>query len=201
MSDASDRGSSDVQFERAAAGDPLAFAKLFGLHEAELRRYVRRRMDKRLQGRFDESDVIQATRLDAYRYLRGFVKRRPMPFGHWLRRTAIQRYLDLRRLHFHASTRSVCRELTQSSADAMLARTTTDEAESPSAALLAQEERVQLYAALRDLQPTDRELLYLRYVEHLPNRAVAEKLGIDDRDASKRHATAILRLAKLMRRA
>ena len=49
----------------AAAGDGRALAELFGRYRRRLGRMVRLRLDRRLQGRVDPSDVLQETYLDA----------------------------------------------------------------------------------------------------------------------------------------
>jgi RNA polymerase sigma-70 factor (ECF subfamily) len=50
--------------EQAARGDPRALGTLLGRHRHRLRRMVALRMDRRLQGRIDASDVIQEAYLD-----------------------------------------------------------------------------------------------------------------------------------------
>jgi RNA polymerase sigma-70 factor (ECF subfamily) len=45
--------------ERALAGDSRAWEQLMSEHRARLRRMIALRMDRRLQGRVDPSDVIQ----------------------------------------------------------------------------------------------------------------------------------------------
>jgi RNA polymerase sigma-70 factor (ECF subfamily) len=52
----SDPGSSDELLRRAGVGDSDALAQLFGRHREQLRRMVRLRMDRRLQGRVDPSE-------------------------------------------------------------------------------------------------------------------------------------------------
>jgi hypothetical protein len=55
--------------ERVRAGEEAAFAALFAEAAPRLRRMVRLRMDRRLQGRVDASDVLQEAWLDAARRL------------------------------------------------------------------------------------------------------------------------------------
>src|SRR5271163_2576287 len=50
---------------RAADGDQEAVAALFAGHRDRLKQMVRLRMDRRLQGRIDPSDVLQETYLEA----------------------------------------------------------------------------------------------------------------------------------------
>src|SRR5437762_2998091 len=52
---------------RAQTGDAAALGELFARHRARLRRMVEMRLDRRLQGRVDASDVIQEAYVDAAR--------------------------------------------------------------------------------------------------------------------------------------
>jgi len=54
----------DHLLERLRAGDHGALAELFEGHRDRLRRMVELRMDARLQGRIDASDVLQDGFLD-----------------------------------------------------------------------------------------------------------------------------------------
>src|SRR5262249_30929549 len=49
---------------RAGRGDAAALGELFGLYRERLRRMVRLRMDRRMQGRLDASDVLQEAYLE-----------------------------------------------------------------------------------------------------------------------------------------
>ena len=51
--------------QRAARGDGHGLGTLLALHRARLRRMVALRLDRRLQGRIDPSDVIQEAYLEA----------------------------------------------------------------------------------------------------------------------------------------
>ena len=82
--------------ETAASGDNAAFEKLFDRHRAHLRQYIELRMDWRLRQRLDVSDVLQETQWEVYRRLRDYSQRRPMPLRIWLRKTALERLLNLR---------------------------------------------------------------------------------------------------------
>ena len=71
------------QIRRAAAGDREAWDDLFNAHRARLRRMVALRLDRRLQGRLDPSDVIQEAFLDATAGLAKFMAKQEMPFFLW----------------------------------------------------------------------------------------------------------------------
>lgn len=61
----SDSGPSDVLLPRLKAGDPQALAEAFTGFRPRLRRMVSLRLDRRLQGRIDPSDVLQDAFVDA----------------------------------------------------------------------------------------------------------------------------------------
>ena len=96
--------------EQAGAGDARACERLLERHRASLREFVELRLDPRLRGRLDASDVVQEAQLEALRRFPDYLRRRPMPFRLWLRRTAYERLLMLRREHVDAERRAVGRE-------------------------------------------------------------------------------------------
>jgi RNA polymerase sigma-70 factor (ECF subfamily) len=55
--------------DRAGEGDVVALAELFGRYRKRLRQMVRPRLDRRLQGRVDASDVLQEAYLDVAQQL------------------------------------------------------------------------------------------------------------------------------------
>ena len=63
----SDPGQTDDLLHRISAGDRAAFIELFAQHRDRLRRMVRLRLDHRLQGRIDPSDVLQEAQIDILR--------------------------------------------------------------------------------------------------------------------------------------
>jgi RNA polymerase sigma-70 factor, ECF subfamily len=76
--------------DEVRSGGETAFERLFALHRPGLRRFVALRLDQRLQARLDASDIVQETQLEAFWRMDDFLKRRPMPFRVWLRKTAYE---------------------------------------------------------------------------------------------------------------
>src|SRR5262252_10789172 len=97
---------SNLLLHRALAGDESALAALFDGHRDRLRRMIRLRLDRRLSGRVDTSDVLQDAYLDVRRRI-GEYARDPsaMPFHLWLRLVAGQRLTDVHRHHLGAQMR------------------------------------------------------------------------------------------------
>ena len=106
---AHDGGIEDL-FERAGTGDRSAIGRLLERHRGRLRSCVARRIDRRTAARFDLSDVVQETLIDAGRRLPEYLRDRPVGFFPWLNQLARQRLVDLRRTHLGSQKRSVIRE-------------------------------------------------------------------------------------------
>src|SRR3954451_14416915 len=96
---------------RAAAGDRVAIADLLERYRSRLRRMVALRLDPRLKGRVDASDVIQEGYLTAMRRLDEFIRDPSVPFYIWLRFLVGQQVHDHYRRHLGTPSRDVGREV------------------------------------------------------------------------------------------
>src|SRR5947209_19681543 len=112
MDDRSDEGETTRLIERAARGDQGAWERLLARHRDRLRRMVALRLDRRLQGRVDPSDVIQEASLDAVRRLPEYRAGPAMPFFLWLRFLTGQRLMEAHRRHLGAQARDAARDVT-----------------------------------------------------------------------------------------
>jgi RNA polymerase sigma-70 factor (ECF subfamily) len=189
---------------RAGAGDAQALGELFGLHQDRLRRMVQLRIDRRLQGRLDPSDVLQEAFLEFSRSLTGYLRSPPMPLYLWLRCLTARKLLAIHRRHLQTRMRAAGREVSlapegvpqatsESLADQLLGRFTT-----PSQAALRAELRARIQGALADMEPLDHEVLALRHFEQLSNSEVAQVLGISEKAASSRYIRGLKRLRKIL---
>jgi RNA polymerase sigma-70 factor, ECF subfamily len=70
---------------RIERGDETALLELFARHQLRLKRMVKLRLDRRLQGRLDPSDVLQNACIDVVRRARDYLANPPMPALIWLR--------------------------------------------------------------------------------------------------------------------
>ena len=96
-------GESAQRLEAAARGDRAAWGAVLAQHRERLRRMVALRMDRRLQGRVDPSDVIQDAYLEAARRLPEYIRESaPMPVFLWLRYLTAQALQTLHRRHLGA---------------------------------------------------------------------------------------------------
>jgi RNA polymerase sigma-70 factor (ECF subfamily) len=201
---AGDSNDSDELLRRARTGDQQAAAALFAHYRDRLRRMVRLRLDRRLYGRLDPSDVLQEAYLDFARRFPEYAAEPALPFYLWLRSLTGQKLIDLHRQHLGAKMRDAGQEvslyrgaLPQASslslANQLLGRLT-----SPSRAAIRAETQIRVQEALNSLDPMDREVLVLRHFEMLSNDETARVLEISKKAASKRYIRALERLQDLL---
>jgi RNA polymerase sigma-70 factor (ECF subfamily) len=190
--------------DRAAAGDQPAWGVLLARYRDRLRRMVALRLDRRLQGRVDASDVIQDAMIDASHRLADYRQNPTMPFFLWLRLLTGQRLLQEHRRHLGAQGRDAGREISlyrgamPETTTAALAAQLLGRYTSPSHAAVRAERKIRLQEALNSLDPVDREILALRHFEQLTNGEAAQVLELDKSAASKRYARALIRLKDIL---
>ncbi len=189
--------------KRAGTGDQTARQQLLARHRGRLRQMVALRIDRRMAARVDPSDVVQEALADAAQSLSDYLKTRQLPFYPWQRQFAWERLLQLHRHHLQAQRRSVSREQLRigdvaDESAAILAERLANSGSSPSARLLAAELRDRVRAALETLEPRDREVLVLRYLEQLTSKEIAAVLGISEAAVKTRHRRALERLRRIL---
>jgi RNA polymerase sigma-70 factor, ECF subfamily len=185
--------------------DPQTVGELFHRHRERLKLMVRLRLDRRLQGRIDASDVLQEAYLEALERLPDFLHDRPMSFFLWLRFLTVQKLQILHRRHLRTKSREAGREISLSRqampsiSSKVLAAQLMGRHSSPSQAAIRAETRARLQEALDAINPIDREILALRHFEHLSNSETAQVLGLRESTASQRYARALIRLKDVLR--
>jgi RNA polymerase sigma-70 factor (ECF subfamily) len=162
------------------------------------------RLDHRLQGRVDPSDILQDTFLEATQRLPEYVRQPDMPFYLWLRFLAGQRLLIAHRRHLAARQRDAGREVSiyrgampQASSAALAARLLGRESR-PSEIAVRAEIKLRLQDALNQMDPLDREVLALRHFEQLSNAETARVLEVQEAAASKRYIRALKKLKTIL---
>src|SRR5687767_187110 len=101
----------DALVRAAADGDQASLGLLLNRDRDRLRRMVALRLDWRVQGRVDPSDVIQEAQLEAARRLDEYLDNPTMPFFLWLRLITGQKLAQLHRHHLGAKMRDAGREV------------------------------------------------------------------------------------------
>src|ERR1700746_1886456 len=100
-----DFGDSPELLQRAAAGDQQALQDLFARYHDRLKRMVHLRLSRRLQGRVDDSDVLQEAYLDVARRLSEYVQQPALPFYLWLRHLTGLKLTEIHRRHLGTQLR------------------------------------------------------------------------------------------------
>jgi RNA polymerase sigma-70 factor, ECF subfamily len=199
----SDNGNGVVDPRRLREGGPEALAELFARERGPLRRMVAWRLDPRLNGRLDPSDVLQEVYLDALRRLPDYLERPNLPAGLWLRLLTGRRLVELHRQHLGAQMRSAGQEVSLDGGWAWasapsLAAQLVGHLTSPSQAAARAETAHRLTRALEEMDPIDREVLILRHFDELGNNEVAQLLGLQKAAASNRYVRALRRLKQIL---
>jgi RNA polymerase sigma-70 factor (ECF subfamily) len=192
------------QLQRLGEGDPQALALLLARYRDRLCRMVKLRLDRRLQGRIDASDVLQEAYLDAASRAGEYAANPTMPFFLWLRILTGQRLLMIHRQHLGAKMRDAGQEVSlyrgalPQASSVSLAAQLLGRITSPSLAAVRAEMQLKLQDALNGMDPTDREVLTLRHFEELSNGETAAVLGIQKAAASNRYVRALKRLKEVL---
>ena len=126
----------------------------------------------------------------------------PLPFYPWLRHIAWQRLVDLQRQHVKAQRRSVYREVSpvmlSNESEYKMAERFVASGDTPSEGAVKEELRHRVRSALEKLDPVDREILLMRYVEQMPTKDAAAAMGMAPNTFSQRHLRALPKLKKLL---
>ena len=192
--------STEEMLLRISQGESSLIEALLRNHRKRLRQIVYARMDPRLAGRLDASDVVQDTLFQASQKLANYFDQEDLPFFVWLRGIAVDRLITEYRRHIGAAKRSVDREvlcLAEESVDILVDKLVANHT-SPSRQALRKERRLRVRQALDELQDTDRELLVMRYLEQLEGKEISGVLGISERSVRNRHVKALERLGQLL---
>jgi RNA polymerase sigma-70 factor, ECF subfamily len=190
--------------ERAAQGDEQILGSLLSRHRERLRRMIALRMDRKLQGRIDPSDVIQEAYLEASARLSEYLRNPSMPFFLWLRFLTGQKLVTLHRYHLGAQMRNAEQQvalyqgsLPEASSAALAAKLLGHDTR-PSEAAIRAEMKIRVRQALDGMDPLDREVLALRHFEQFSRAEIAQVLEVSEAAAGKRYIRALERLKTIL---
>src|SRR5262245_20584347 len=201
-----DESTNAVEMLRQSSGDPEALGRVWDQYRARLRRLVRLRLDRRLQGRIDPSDVLQEAFVDFANRAEEYVRQPDMPFFLWLRFLTGQRLQLLHRHHLGAQMRDAGREVSlhrgamPQATSVSLAAQLLGRFTSVTQAVQRAEMQLILQEAINGMDPIDREIVALRHFEELSNEETAQVLGIKPSAASTRHVRALKRLREVLQK-
>lgn len=192
--------------ERAAGGDQTAVEQLFSMYRERLKSMVRLRLSRRLQGRVDDSDVLQEAYLDLSRKLPEYLQNQELPFFLWLRHITGLKLSEIHRRHLGTQLRDVDREVSlhrgalPEANSVSLAAHLLGTLTSPSEAAVRAEQRLYVQEAINSMDPIDREVLALKHFEQLSISEIATVLELSRAGAGSRYLRAIKRLKDALAR-
>jgi RNA polymerase sigma-70 factor, ECF subfamily len=174
----------EVYVERVRQGDIEALAAFIAVRRGTLLAYIERRLGAGLRRKIEPEDVFQEVSAEAVRSLPAIALGDRDPFS-WLCQLAERRIVDAHRRFFGAAKRAAGREVSinhqapdESRAhmiDLLVASMTT-----ASQVFSRNIRQGRLEEALASLPDDQREALRLRYVEGMPSKQIAERLGKTD---------------------
>jgi RNA polymerase sigma-70 factor (ECF subfamily) len=200
LSSANDGSENADLIRRASEGDQSALEQLFGAHRERLKRMIRLRIDRRIQGRLDSSDVLQEAYIDVFRNLPEYVNAPSTSFFIWLRNLVGLKLAEVHRRHLGTRKRDAKRDVSihrgalpavnsVSMAAQLLGQLTT-----PSQIAVKVEMRLRLQDVLDSMDEVDREIIALRHFERLNSQETADALQMSKSGASSRYIRAMKRL-------
>jgi RNA polymerase sigma-70 factor (ECF subfamily) len=184
--------------------DVDALTAMFIRRRDRLKRMVRLRLDRRLLGRVDPSDVLQEAYIEVSHRAGEYLANPTMSPFLWLRFLTAQRMAILHRKHLGVQMRDAGRELSlhrgpyPQATSISLAHQLLGRLTSASQAAVRAELQTRLQVVLNGMDPVDREVLALRHFEELSNAETAEVLGLQKSAASNRYIRALKRLREIL---
>lgn len=164
--------------ERSRRGDRAALEALFLASVPYLQLLARSRVEHGLRAKFDGSDLVQQTLLEAFRAFPHFHGATEAAWLAWLRRILAHNASDWAREYRAGKRRARAEVPLADGGDSFPgAASLAADATSPSRVLLRKEQELLLAAALETLSPDHREVVLLRNLERLPFAEIAERMG------------------------
>ena len=185
---------------RASEGDEAALDLLFSQHRERLLRMIRLRLDRRIQGRIDSSDILQEAYVDVFRNLSRYAESPSTSFFIWLRNVVGLKLAEVHRRHLATDKRdanrdvSIYRGAVPAVNSGSLAEQLMGQLTSPSQSAMKTEMRLRLQEVLDCMDEIDREVIALRHFEQLDSQEVADVLEMSKSGASSRYIRAMQRL-------
>jgi len=184
MADEASVSAEELLVEGLRRGDQQAFGLYVARQRPALLGYIGRRLGDVLRSKVEADDIAQETAAAAHReFLRGGLGDRD-PFG-WLCHLAEQRIVDAYRCHVRSQKRSVVREArlpmqggssSRFSFNQILQASLT----TPSQKCVRIEQQGLLMKALERLPAEQRDALRMHFLEGLPSKEIARRLGKED---------------------
>lgn len=167
--------------QRARAGDQHALDELFARCRNYLEIAASAQVETWAKAKYDASDVVQQTMLEAYRGFQRFEGTTTREWLGWLKAIMAHNAADLVRRYRQSDKRQVRREtpIRGPQDDSRVEGVHEPRADltSPSQRLIRQEVELEVADALAKLEADHREVIVLRNLQRLPFEEVAQRMG------------------------
>jgi RNA polymerase sigma-70 factor (subfamily 1) len=203
MTDAGPSGNETEILEQIRNGDAEAFVEYAESKRRALEAFVKRKLSDALKRKVEPEDVVQEAIISAAGSFEQMDLSERDPFS-WLCHLAERRIIDAHRRFFGAQKRAADREVGLHTPigdgerggfiDLLVASLT-----SPSQAFSREQREFRMLAAIDELPDDARTALQLRYVEALPSKEIAERLGKSDAAVRVLLTRSLGKLQKLLR--
>ena len=166
------------------AGNASALGPYFDNIRPQLLAFVERQLGSQLRRKIEAEDILQDAGIEAMRQYEKNPQRDQKPFS-WLCQIAERKIIDAHRHHFGAQKRDAGREKALDVGGGqtgrgdfmnMLIMSIT----TPSQAFSRNAREARLADAVGQLPEEQRDAIRLRYVENLPSKEIAQRLGKSD---------------------
>ena len=184
MSDADPAEVDAELIARIRTGDEEAFVQFAESKRRPLAAFVERKLSDAMKRKVEAQDIVQEVIIGAVTSFEEMDLSERDPFG-WLCHLAERRIIDAHRRFFGAQKRSADREVGLNAqagdgdgggfVDILVASMT-----SPSKAYSRDQREFKMLEAVDTLNDDARKALHMRYVEGLPSKEIAERLGKSD---------------------
>ena len=183
---------------QARRGDDIAFEELCARYQARVEARVGSRLSRKLRRKVSVADVMQESLMTASAQLGRFEHRGEGAFGAWLRGIADQKLRALRRKYVTTAKRDLRREVP--CGESPQTRRIHARSPSPSSALIAEEQKSVVTAALSRLSPDHRLVLELLQMDGRSTTETAALMARSAEAVRKLYARALARMASLLER-
>jgi RNA polymerase sigma-70 factor (ECF subfamily) len=172
---------------RVRSGDSQALAEYLVAKHPQLMAFIDRRLGAGLRRKVEPDDLYQEVSAEALRSLGEVDLSQRDPFS-WLCQVAERRIIDAHRKYFGSQKRDAAREVSinspgggsTSSSRPGLVNLLVASMTSASQAFSRDQKQLRMLTALEQLPEEHREALRLRYLEGMPSKQIADKLGKSD---------------------
>jgi RNA polymerase sigma-70 factor, ECF subfamily len=170
--------------ERVRRHDAAALAEYLQRQRPQLLAFVERQLGAGLRRKLEADDIVQEVSAEAVRSLDQIDFGDRDPFT-WLCQLAERKIIDAHRRFFEAQKRDAGREVSiapsrDDTQQGGLMHLLVASMTTPSQAFSRNAKEARMYEAIQQLPAEQQEALRLRYVENLPSKQIAERLGKSD---------------------